>query len=624
MTVHRKLQQRHEATNPAMGLVAELQRAQSLLASHPTSNDSHIQWLASLHTRLEQQRLQLAILGQFKRGKSTFINALLGAPVLPAAVVPLTAVAVFIAWGAEPLARIEFKNERPPEELRSNVVDTLREFLARFVAEVHNPENRLAVRRVELFYPAPILANGTVLIDTPGVGSTLQHNTEAAIAVLPECDAALFVVSADPPITETELAYLQRLRSKAMRLFFVINKLDYLDLAEQMTATDFLRKVLSERSLLPPSVPIFGVSARNGLVAKQKNDRIGLEKSGVAAVEEHLLRYLATEKSRELDTAIRRKAGDLISDSISNARLRVRALNMPLEDLASKARAFEDALRAVEGQRLITRDLLAGDRRRLLQLLETRVQELRSEASIKLAAAIDESWSDDAPGAWEAKARSAVSATIQNLFGEAQDRLVGAFAGEASSALATHSQRFETLIGAVRRSATEIFDVSFGPQREDEAFTLGEDPYWVTESIKATLIPDPGRIVDRLAPLRVRRARVRSRMIQQSNELVIRNAENLRWAILQGVEDMVRRATGHLEERLDQAIDAIKQVIEDALTRRKNRSIEVGGEIEGLEHLASELQTIHKAIASGGIDGANQSDLPEGRYQPIGREVNSC
>jgi hypothetical protein len=604
MAAHQKLRRQHRQANPMTGLAGELQRAQSVLESYFAANDPHAARLASLRTRLGQQRLQLAILGQFKRGKSTFINALLGAPVLPAAVVPLTAVAVFIAWGAEPLARIEFKNERPPEELRSNVADTLREFLARFVAEEHNPENRLAVRRVELFYPAPILANGTVLIDTPGVGSTLQHNTEAAIAVLPECDAALFVVSADPPITEAELAYLQRLHGKAMRLFFVLNKLDYLDVAEQKTAIDFLRKVLSERALLPPSAPIFGISARNGLAAKQKNDRIGLEKSGVAAVEEHLLHYLATEKSRELDAAIRRKAGDVISDAISNARLRVRALNMPLEDLASKARAFEEALRAVEEQRLITRDLLAGDRRRLLQLLETRIQELRSEASIKLAAAIDESWSDDVPGAWEATARNAVSATIQNLFGEAQDRLVDAFAGEASRALATHSRRFETLIGTVRRSATEIFDVSFGPQREDEAFALGEDPYWITESIKATLIPDPGRIVDRLAPLRVRRTRVRSRMIQQSNELVIRNAENLRWAILQGIEDMVRRATGQLEERLDQAIDAIKRVIEDALTRRTDRSIEVGGEIERLEQLASELQTIHKAIASGGIDGA--------------------
>jgi GTP-binding protein EngB required for normal cell division len=469
MTAHEKLHQARSAARPEADLATKIQDAKSLLQSHFGSTDPNVARLAALCARLEQQRLQLAILGQFKRGKSTFINALLGAPVLPSAVIPLTAVAVFIAWGAEPLARVEFKAERASEELRSAEPDKLRNFLAQFVAEEQNPKNRLAVSRVELFYPAPILANGTVLIDTPGVGSTLQHNTDAAIAVLPECDAGLFILSVDPPITENELAYLQRLHGKAIRLFFVLNKLDYLDADEQKAAVEFLHKVLSERSLLSPSAPIFAVSARNGLLAKQKNDHKSLEHSGIAAVEGHLLRYLATEKSRELNAAIRRKAGDVILEAISDIRLRIRVLNMPIEDLAAKARMFEDALRAVEEQRLVTRDLLAGDRRRLLQLLETRAQELRSEASGKLAATIDASLGGNVPDSWEAAGRNAVSATIQNLFEEVQDRLVGAFAAEASKSLAAHGQRFESLIGTVRQTAAEIFNVSFAPQQENEA-----------------------------------------------------------------------------------------------------------------------------------------------------------
>ena len=69
--------------------------------------------------------------------------------------------------------------------MRCATVDAIREVLFRFVAEEANPKNRLGVERVELFYPAGILANGTVLIDTPGMGSTLRHNTEAAMQVLP-------------------------------------------------------------------------------------------------------------------------------------------------------------------------------------------------------------------------------------------------------------------------------------------------------------------------------------------------------------------------------------------------------------------------------------------------------
>jgi GTPase Era involved in 16S rRNA processing len=101
------------------------------------------------------------------------------------------------------------------------------------VSSPRTPIRKIASIGVELFYPASILANGTVLIDTPGVGSTHRHNTEAALQVLPECDAVLFVASADPPITEVGLDYLRRLQSKTTRIFFILNKADYLTPEDQ-------------------------------------------------------------------------------------------------------------------------------------------------------------------------------------------------------------------------------------------------------------------------------------------------------------------------------------------------------------------------------------------------------
>ena len=82
-----------------------------------------------LHRRLEQERLQLAVLGQFKRGKSTFINALLGDDVLPTGVIPLTAVATFIAWRREPLVVVRFKGEAPNEEFAVHTADEIRNIL---------------------------------------------------------------------------------------------------------------------------------------------------------------------------------------------------------------------------------------------------------------------------------------------------------------------------------------------------------------------------------------------------------------------------------------------------------------------------------------------------------------
>ena len=73
--------------------------------------------LARLDERLRMSRLQVAVLGQFKRGKSTFINALLGGLLLPSAVVPATAIPTFIAWGPVLLIRVTYLGNRPADEI---------------------------------------------------------------------------------------------------------------------------------------------------------------------------------------------------------------------------------------------------------------------------------------------------------------------------------------------------------------------------------------------------------------------------------------------------------------------------------------------------------------------------
>ena len=555
--------------------------------------------LRVLRRRQEHERLQLAVLGQFKRGKSTFINALLGADVLPTGVIPLTAVATFIAWRREPLVVVHFRGEAPNEEFAVHTADEIRNVLFRFVAEEANPENRLGVERVDLFYPADILADGTVIIDTPGVGSTLRHNTEAALRVLPECDAAFFVVSADPPITEVELEYLRRLKSKTTRVFFILNKADYLRPHEQRSVVEFLQKVLSEKSLFDADGRIFCISARDGLDAKRSGNNQALENSGIAALEDHLVRMLASEKIRWLEDAVRSKAADILARASVELGLRVRALNMPIEELAAKSEAFQDALRSIQEQRRITRDLLAGDHRRLREALDSRIDSLRKEIAAKLARVIDASLSGVVPTAWEEAARRALSEAMQAEFEAVREPLVSAFAADAGAALLGCEGRVNALIDRVRRTAAEIFDVALGPDTEHAAFELGEDPYWVTESTSATLIPDPSRVIDRLLPASLRRSRLRARMIRQADELIVRNAENLRWAILRGLDETFRKATAQFEERLDETIRATRDVIRDALARRRDRSFAVQPEIDRLVEASASLASLREELQGG-------------------------
>ena len=98
---------------------------------------------------------------------------------------------------------------------------------------------------------------------------TFLHNTETAGAVLGECDAALFVLSADPPITEVEVKYLRDVQKLIPKIFFILNKVDLLDAGERTLAEKFLADVLTGQAGISPTVQIFCVSARRGLRAKQ-------------------------------------------------------------------------------------------------------------------------------------------------------------------------------------------------------------------------------------------------------------------------------------------------------------------------------------------------------------------
>ena len=550
--------------------------------------------LRVLDQRLDQERLQIAVLGQFKRGKSTFINALLGADLLPTGVIPLTAVATFIVWGNAPLVIVHFKSDRRKEEYTALTADAIREVLFRFVAEEANPQNHLGVERVELFYPAGILANGTVLIDTPGIGSTLKHNTQAAMQVLPECDAAFFVLSADPPITEIELDYLLHLKTKTTRVFFILNKADFLARDEQGAAVEFLHKVLGEHALIGASESILCISARRGLVAKREGNNESLEASGIPAVEDRLLNALAGEKDHWLEDAVRNKAVNVLAQADAELQLHVRALNIPLEDLAAKSDEFLDVLVSIEEHRRITRDLLAGDHRRLREALDARIGELRTAVGTKLAAVIDASLAGDVPKSWEEDARRSLSAAVEEEFEKAREPVVSAFAADAGAALRSYQDRIQGLVDRVRQTAAQIFEVALGPDREREEFQLGEDPYWITESIGGSLIPDPSRLVDRLLPAGLRRSRLRGRMMRRAEQLIIRNAENLRWAILRGLDETFRKAAAQFEERFVQTIKGTRDVIREALERRREQSFSVAPELDRLAAAAATLAALRQ------------------------------
>ncbi len=205
-----------------------------------------------LASRISEGRFYVACIGQFKRGKSTLINALIGDAILPVGFTPVTAVPTVIRFGDRRRARVQVGD--------GSWQDVSVSALNEYVSEECNPENAKGVRGVEVFVPSSLLASGMCFVDTPGLGSVFTGNTAATHAFIPHIDAALVVIGADPPLAGEELALVEVVAQNVQDLVLVLNKADRTTPEEKAAAIRFADQQLQKR-LRRSLGPILEVSA---------------------------------------------------------------------------------------------------------------------------------------------------------------------------------------------------------------------------------------------------------------------------------------------------------------------------------------------------------------------------
>jgi hypothetical protein len=296
-----------------------------------------------LLARLAGDRFRLAVMGQFSRGKSTLMNALLGGAYLPMGALPMTSVITTVRYGTRPKAMIRRQQAALPVEVPLGQV-------AEFVgaSSVRRAETRVATVEVEV--PAEILRLGFEFIDTPGVGSALIASTAATRRFLPQADAVIFVTGFDSPLTEAEADLLADASRQAGRLLLVLNKRDLVSGHDAADVEDFVRHHLFDLGVADPRV--YGLSALEALNGVLGNDQGRLSASGVPGLRADLQLLLTTDKSRLfLDNVASRAArlvsaqrrdlllGRLTSDRAQEVPGIMAAFDARMDDLADRQRA---------------------------------------------------------------------------------------------------------------------------------------------------------------------------------------------------------------------------------------------------------------------------------------------
>lgn len=292
--------------------------------------------------RLEGNRFSLAVCGVLKNGKSTLINSLLGEAVLPMGVTPQTAVVTYLSYGAEKTCRVQFEDGR----WQDISIDKIREY----AVEEHNPDNEKGVKALYITYPLPLLKDGLVIIDTPGVGSIHPKHSQFTYEVLPYVDAVVFLLAVDQPLNISEVEFLQLLSQEERKTFFVLNKKDRYSPSEIEQSLNYITSVLKEQAGFD-LVRAYILSARQGLKAKRENDQELLKVSGLKEFEEALGRFLEDERGAVAVTSALATARRSCRVLLAYIEREKAALESAGQELAEKIAALEQEIRKRQQER---------------------------------------------------------------------------------------------------------------------------------------------------------------------------------------------------------------------------------------------------------------------------------
>jgi ribosome biogenesis GTPase A len=550
--------------------------------------------LAALAERLAALRLQIAVVGQFKRGKSTLMNGLIGLDVMPTGVVPVTAIATKVEASPSFTLSVELQNGATSAWTGGDA-DDLRDQLRHYVTEAGNPKNRLGVASAAISVPSDLLADGIVLIDTPGVGSTLRHNTEAAESALADCDAAIFVVSPDPPMTETEAGYLKQVAREAARIFIVLNKSDLLSPGERAEAEAYLRR--TARDVLSDVEPtLFVVSARQALQAKQDGNQAALVASGLPVLEAALTGLMGGERVATLEAAIAGKAAGVARALLFQTRVTLQALRLPVADLASRLGRLDQITNGLDDVRLATRDVLAGDERRLLEEIDERAKEQRERAARILRTTIGRG---EATGLDKAEAWLKARGEIDGLFNAELDASTAIVSQRLAERFEAHQARLGELLDATRAATAEILEVPLWAPAPAPRFEMRRAPYWV-ENWNISLSPFTPGAFEKYMPPAWRAGATARRVERDMAAIVTRNVENLRWALGQSVRDAFRSFSARLSSQLDAAAGDARTIVAEMLRLRAERENDARLALARAEQALADLTPLEAALSERG------------------------
>jgi hypothetical protein len=245
--------------------------------------------------RFADQTCTVAVVGEFKMGKSSMVNAIANAPLCPVDDDVATAKPLEIRNADEPMVAVVYKLEE--DETRRRMKEIEFEDIPSYVSEPPTASDADTVALVRVGLPRKLFAGGLALIDTPGVGGLGSTHSALTMSVLPSADAVLFVSDASQELTAPELDFLDVVISMCQRVTLVMPKIDFYP--QWRRIVELNQGHLQRRGLDIPIIPVSTVLRR---MAIDSNDAELNAESGYSELIAHMRDTLvASTKSSARD-----------------------------------------------------------------------------------------------------------------------------------------------------------------------------------------------------------------------------------------------------------------------------------------------------------------------------------
>lgn len=310
--------------------------------------------LKNLLNIVQSTSFKVMVLGEFKRGKSTFINALLGEEILPAFATPCTAIINEVKWGEKPRAILHFNqvDGQEREEPKEIPVDEIEEYVV-IKEDVDQSQaiNESPYEKLEIFWPLKLCKDRIEIIDSPGLNEhkTRQQVTESYLVTV---DAIILVLSCEQLFSKSEQEVVDNklLPMGHKDIFFVCNRINLIRRNEVDRVKDSALRKLSSRTRLGPE-RIFFIDALGALDGKLGHNNEALQKSGVPQLEIALQKFLTNERGRVKILRPAQELRNAINEVRKTIPEQIAMLKTDVSELEKRYAAAQEPLKILEDKR---------------------------------------------------------------------------------------------------------------------------------------------------------------------------------------------------------------------------------------------------------------------------------